>query len=242
MVLNMDGDTLRTLSPKLKEGLNKVSWYMDKKGVRGPSRSDRKRDNEPGGVSVLPGTYKLMLMVGDYLDSIMVNVYSDPRVETSVDGLQKLHEANDRFESIVKASKSSFDQLKEAKKTIKLSRELLVNQEDSLKQEMNSFADSLNTQIDSLMNLFSDPEGLKGIQRNPNTLSAMLWPTRGYMRGSLDGPSPNALLQLSKLEAKAEGIIDGVNNFMEGDYRNYESAFNELKINVFKNHDPVKIE
>jgi len=241
-VMNMEGDTLRTLSPKFDEGLNEVYWYLDKKGVRGPSRSSRTRDREPGGVSVLPGTYKILLTKGDFRDSAMVDVFADPRVESSREGMEKIHKTNEQFESIVVASKKAFDQLKDAKKTIKLSKELLINQPDSLKKDVTALADSLNTRVDSLMNLFNDPEGLKGIQRNPNTLSAMMWPTRGYMRGSLNGPTPNAMLQMSKFENKAKDIIGKVNDFMGHEWKSYQEKVNQVPVNLFKDQESVKIE
>src|SRR5258708_36508944 len=57
-----------------------MNWAMNEKGVRNPSREKPKADAaEPGGIQVLPGTYKLRLTFGGQKDSAMINVKLYPR-------------------------------------------------------------------------------------------------------------------------------------------------------------------
>ena len=81
-VLSMSGDTLYRFSRELKPGMNRITWRMNEKGVRFPSRRPVKPDaDDPSGRRVLPGTYKLVFNYGDSKDSTMVKVLADPRRE-----------------------------------------------------------------------------------------------------------------------------------------------------------------
>ena len=58
-VLDSKKDTVRTFTRKLEDGMNRISWYFDRDGISGPSRRDRKKGaDKPGGIDVMPGTYK----------------------------------------------------------------------------------------------------------------------------------------------------------------------------------------
>ena len=51
MVVEESGDTIRTIKRKIGEGMNKVSWGLDRDGIRYPSRRDPKPDADlPGGL------------------------------------------------------------------------------------------------------------------------------------------------------------------------------------------------
>ena len=80
-VLSDEGDTLRYISQKLKDGWNRIGWDMRQKGVRYPSRQEPAKDaDDPSGQYVLPGLYKLVGMYEGHRDSVTVNVRLDPRL------------------------------------------------------------------------------------------------------------------------------------------------------------------
>ncbi len=84
-IYNDAGDKVRTLkSRKPKNGLNRVYWRMNQKGVSYPSRrAPRKDAPEPPGAQVLPGTYKVVYTYGNVKDSTTIEVKGDPRVAVS---------------------------------------------------------------------------------------------------------------------------------------------------------------
>jgi len=92
------------------------------------------------------------------------------------------------------------------------------------------------------MNIFNDPEGLKGIQRNPNTVSALMWPTRFYIRGSGGPLTPNARLQVNKFHDKAESAINAVNSFFAEKWTVYVEKVEAIPPKLFKDFEAVKIE
>jgi len=241
-VFNLEGDTLRTIRPKLKDGLNKVIWGLDRKGVATPSRRERDEDWEPGGVPVLPGKYKVVLIDGKHRDSATVQVKLDPRLDHNLNDLMAMEKVIDGFNKKVAASSKAFDQLTAAKKSITLANNLMVNQPDSVKREIKELGDQQSTKIDSLMNLFLDPEGLKGIQRNPKTLNALTWRTRRYLYDSYGPPTPNAQLILNKYNTLSNEIINGVNNFISSSWSEYRKKVDAIPTQIFKELETVKIE
>jgi len=243
-VLDNSGDTIRTLKPELKDGFNQVNWYLDQKGVRGPSRSEGGRwaDREPGGVNVVPGKYKVIIEQGDAKDSSFVHVKADPRVMVRPGGFAQLAETQKDFNKKIDAVRKSFDQLKDAKKSVGLVNKLMTHQPDTIKTEIKELGKDQMAQIDSLMNLFNDPEGLKGIQRNPKTLSAMMWPTRGYISSTYGAPTPNTQIQIDNFHTKASGIIDAVNSYFETDWSDYQAEVKKIPPILFKEIEKIKIE
>jgi len=243
VVLNNAGDTMRTLHPKLKEGLNSITWGLDAKGVKTPTRGDfYKKDTEPGGGTLAPGKYKLVLRNGDAADSTYVNVKLDPRVEIDENEINKSIAASKDFEKYMENATSAWDQLQDGRKRLKTINTLLELQEDTVKKEFKILTKDLSTEIDSLENLFMMPEGVKGIQRNPKNLGGLMWRARSFFRSSTGEPSPNAEIAINKFKMKATEVIEGCNTFFQNDWRDFESKFEALQLDILGEFEPVKIE
>jgi hypothetical protein len=77
---------IRNLKWKADTGFNRQWWSMEERGVRNPG-SPRPRPGapEPGGMQVLPGTYKVVLTGGGVSDSTMVTIKDDPRVQKTTE-------------------------------------------------------------------------------------------------------------------------------------------------------------
>jgi len=242
LVINKNGDTIRTLKPELKEGLNQINWRLDAKGVRGPSREEIKDDVEQGGTPIPPGDYKLVLTKDDLKDSCVVTVLRDPRMPMDDQLVKKGIDSTVAFNELIENSGKAFDQLTKAKKTIGLVNKILETQEDSIQKDFKEVSKDLNTKIDSLNNLYMMPKDVKGIQRNPNNLSSMIWRARFYLRATEGPPSPNGEIVIRKVKSLAQEIIDGGNEFFETDWMEYKKKFEALDLDIFGDFEPVKIE
>lgn len=241
-VINQKGDTIRTLKPELKEGLNEINWRLNAKGVRGPSRQEAKEDDEPGGTPIGPGEYKIVLIKDDLKDSCMLEVKRDPRVPMNDELVKKGIDATVAFNDLIEGSGKAFDQLTKAKKTISLVNKIIKTQEDSIQDDFKEISKDLNAKIDSLTKLYMMPEDVKGIQRNPNNLSSMLWRARTYLRATEGPPSENGEVVIKKVKALAQEVIDGGNEFFESDWKSYREKFEALDLEIFEDLEPVKIE
>lgn len=242
-VLDMKGDTVRTFTRKLKEGMNRTSWYFEQNGVAYPSRRDRKPDaDKPGGRDVVPGDYKMLVNFGDYKDSTMITVKADPRSKISDRARAGIRTESEKLDKIFVAATDSYNQIKEAKKSLKMAQKIIDMQEDTIKKEMSAELKDMNGQLDSLSNLYMDPEGLKGIQRNPNTLMNRLWSARRYIDSSWSTPKGNAMKAANNAIEETTQTVSAVNAFMQADYKSFQEKVNNLKVEIFKEMEPVKIE
>jgi len=242
-VLNMSGDTLYRFSRELKPGMNRITWRMNEKGVRFPSRRPVKPDaDDPSGRRVLPGTYKLVFNYGDSKDSTMVKVLADPRREYNQSNELAKRKAQDDFDKLVTLATKSFNQLQEAKKTIKRVNEQMTHAPDSTKKQIAKLGKGLQDSITQMINLYMTPENTKGITSSDDKLNSYLWRARRYIGASVGAPSPSAQAATKQVRKKLAEVLDQVNGFFGKDWVDYQQRVEEARVSLFKEVEPIKIE
>lgn len=244
-VFDEQGKAIRSTSAKVDTGLNRVTWRLDRKGVRFPSRQTLKPElakQEPGGLPILPGQYKVIVTYDDYKDSTTVTVYSDPRQKISATALAAQQKMIDNFASIVEKATQSLKQLKSAKKTIQLIQGQMVNLPDSTQKELDKLSKAAESHIDSLMTLFVGPAQTKGIVRFSNTVNRKLFTASSYIRGSTDAPTQTAELALKQAKAKVAETVKSVNAFFEKDWATYQKTIEGISFPLFKAYEAVKVD
>ena len=113
-----DGDRLiRTLKQKApkESGVYKWTWFMDEKGTDRPSRRNRSRRFEPGGVSVKPGTYKVVMSFGDQTSEQIIKVENDPRINVSSQNTNEVYATLKQLEDMQQVAADAVEQLVESK-------------------------------------------------------------------------------------------------------------------------------
>jgi hypothetical protein len=234
-VYDDEGNMIRNFTRPLKGGLNRVFWYLDENGGRFPSYRTPRKDADPrGGVEVLPGTYKIVAHWGDHKDSTTVEIKLDPNLKVSMADMKARRQAVKDFEQLTDKAAKSFDQLKDAKKTMKLVESQMVNAPDSVKKQVKKMNKDLTTQLDSLMKLYTQPRGLKGIQRNPTNLNGKLFSAFQYLRRSSGAPQQNAKNAVKNFENSLTEVLKGVNAFFEEDWAEYQKAVEGMQYSLFK--------
>ncbi len=242
-VINSSGDTVRTFKRKLKEGMNRISWYPDQKGVDYPRKTDPREKREPGGMPIFPGAYKLVFKYNNHIDSTMLEIKTDPREDESNFDTQAKYDAMEDFNATITACADAIDNLKAAKKSQGVYLKLIEAQEDTIKKDMMKRYKNINNQIDSLMNLYFLPESKKTEYRdNSNTLGSKLGMARNFLRTSTAAPTPNGMNAVRTAERAAKEVIEGVNQFFESEWSPYIKDLEEMPMEIFKNYNAVKIE
>ena len=115
-IYNNSNELIRTLKRKAPDttGVNRIFWYLDEKGADSPGRRAQRSGQEPGGVDVLPGTYKLKMSYGESVDSAMIEVKFDPRVEISMATLQAKYSYGKRLEKNQQIAADALKRLRES--------------------------------------------------------------------------------------------------------------------------------
>lgn len=233
-ILNTKGDTIRTFKREIKDGLNKVAWDLYEDGVRFPSRKEAKKDADaPRGLAVLPGSYKAIVKYKDWKDSTDIQVKPDPRLEYSPDKEEAKRKVMEDHHQMIKTMSADFEKLKKAKKAIEIVEKLAENQPKEVRDTLASTHKGLKKEIETLMSRYVGKKDIKGIQRDPTTLSRMYYTAVRYINSAWGTVSPNALNTVSQFNGRAKKVSKRVADFMDGDFKDYLDEVEKLDLKVY---------
>jgi photosystem II stability/assembly factor-like uncharacterized protein len=241
-IFDETGDSIRTFTSSIDTGLNKIYWWLERKGVNTPSERDAKEDEEPGGTRVLPGTYKIVLTLGERKDSTSIVVHPDPRLDISAADTKAKDAAQRDLEKLIEKATLSFNRLKEAEKTISLIDGQLGNAVDSVKTDIAKSGKALKDSIAILKKRYMLPSDTKGINRSPNALTDIIGEAENYLYGSQGKPNGTIILVIDKAKKRTAEIIEQVNTFFSTDWAKYQAKVEAVKYSLFKEYKPIKID
>jgi photosystem II stability/assembly factor-like uncharacterized protein len=236
-IIDMKGDTIRRFKTEVDTGFTSINWYLDTKGAAFPSNREPDKDQlEPGnGPSALPGTYKVVVKLGENLDSTQIKVLDDPRMPEPMDVRVARMEALRSFNQTAEKATKAYQRLKDAEKTINLVESQWVNVPDSLKKEALKLGSALKDSVSVLKNVFfSQKENVKGIQRNPEELNSYFWQARGYIEDSYGPPSPTAQLAIKKVEDATNQLLQRIDAVLGTQWKTYREAAEKVPYSLFK--------
>ena len=241
-----DGDRLiRTLKRKTPEesGLHKWTWYMDEAGVSRPSRSIRKSENEPSGVSVKPGRYKVVMSYGDQISEEFITVESDPRINISQENINEVYNAGKEIELLQQQVADAVQQLVESKNIAK------KYQSDLKKLDKEKYKDDIKAskeiieKIDELIAIYLGKEDKRqGITRNREmTVYNRLSAARSYVNSSQNGLTRTETQLMDFAKNAINEAFEKTNTFFENDWKTYKLNMEKLNTNPFKDTKTFKI-
>ena len=87
-----------------------------------------------------------------------------------------------------------------------------------------------------------EPEDVKGIKRDPNTLMNSLWGVRRYI-GDINGePSQMVGFTLEKARQHTAEVLEKVNKLVTEDFVDYRTKVQAITVQLFKEMEAVKME
>jgi len=234
-IIDSAGDTVRTFSrPVKKKGLIRTNWNMRTDGVRFPTRREIKEDADlPSGESVLPGTYKTIIVYGDHKDSVTTHVHLDPRLDLTESDRKDMMAASKDYEQVIEKATTSFDKLMKAKKSIVLVEKLTATLSDTTKTYVSDMTKEEKKKIKELELLYMDEEGLKGIQRNPKTLRAQLGSASRYIGTAYGKLGDNGNVAVRKATSATDDIVEKVEAYLNGSWKEYQQKINDIDFKIF---------
>ncbi len=240
-VIDNAGDTLRTMEVKAKEGFNKLSWRKDMKGVRWPSKEAPKKDaREPSGPDVIAGTYKIVAQYKGVKDSIDLRVKPDPRADYNADKQEVLLKEYKAFYTTIDDARIAMDKIRAAKETVKAIENITYALSDTTSKKLAEQNGDILKKIQTLEELYDMPEGLKGIQRDPNKLNNRLGTAAWYLGSRWDDLGGNTETLIKNTTKAVSETVEEVNQFLEKDFKEYEDMIDSLDFDLFKKIDDIK--
>jgi photosystem II stability/assembly factor-like uncharacterized protein len=241
-IVNTDGDTIRTLYKNYKEGLNRVGWSLDGKSEAFPAKKAAIIDTtERGGLSVLPGTYKVWVRIGAYTDDVQLEVKSDPRIKYNMADQLAFHEQMRDFNKKVKVLRAASEELKRSKETLKSIKAIYkLREADSSKTAM---LDSIKAVSKSLKTLEEKLYGkvVEGYYDQPNTIREQYGAARGYF-DNLGGISSGGKVLLDKSIQSMEDYLKEVNAFYASEWKTFKIYVEQEKVSLFGESKTFKLE
>ena len=229
------GDTIRTYQVTPKWGMNRTSWNMRRDGIRYPSRREVKDDADlPSGPSVAPGVYEVIMTYGNHTGKTKVTVAADPREEAPNRADRRGADLQADLDSIVVNVDRSWTKLQDAGTSIKLVEQLLEDAPKATKDSLTADIKELRKRIAELEELFTEPEDLKGIQRNPTNLQAQLYRASGYVSDVEGAPSQMATVSVRLAREAAKEFRTEVATFMQDEFSGFRREVETASLGLFR--------
>ena len=241
-IFNAQGNVIRTFKAKVKKGINRVQWDLDRKGERWPSTPKPESGApEEGGVPVLPGNYKARISYATFADSADVTVKFDPRLNFSQEDLIAKDAMRQELLNRIRLATQAADRLRDAKKTIEQIAGVMKDREDTtakdLKKKGGALQDSIKT-IDELINA----KEVQGIRGDPSLLTSRLGAVSGYLYSSWEKPGETERLALEQATQSLQRVVERINQFFTTQWPAYETSVANAKISFFENYEPLKVD
>ncbi|MFY0603411.1 MAG: hypothetical protein JXQ93_05645 [Flavobacteriaceae bacterium] len=227
--------TLKRKAPK-ENGVHKTYWFMREKGVARPSRRIRKQRNEPSGVVVKPGTYRLKMSFGDQTAEQNITVAYDPRLQMSTSAINEIYTTSKDLEKDQELMANVLKQLIESKNIANGFKSKLAKEDKKKYKDQIKASSAISKKIDGLVAVFlGKVDRRQGITRNPEvTVNQRFGLARRYV-GSRKGNLTDTEKQLIKQFKDAmNDAVKKTNDFFDKDWSAYKAKVESIAISPFK--------
>lgn len=245
-VYNDKNELIRSIKNKAPEenGIHRMYWQFEEKGVRGPSRrKERENTPEPGGIKVLPGNYTLKMHFGNETVSEKLIVFYDPRIEISKEVLKSKYD-------FLKELENKIGIAGDASQRLIASKEIVEDYQKRIKDidKNNKFKDLLENhktiikKIDGLLDdLLGKEDERQGITDTefPSTIS-YLYTARSYVNSLQQIPGITETTLINNADTKVREVISKINEFYKTDWNTYENSVKDLKLSPFSDLEEFK--
>jgi photosystem II stability/assembly factor-like uncharacterized protein len=227
--------TLRRKAPK-ETGLHRWYWNMDESGVNPPRRKPSKSKREPSGVGVLPGTYTAVLSSATVSNVVEIQVKTDPRIKTSIEGLKKQYEASKQLEALIDLAAKAINQLVESKAIIKDYQQRIQKQDSVAYKATIDKCKDASKEITQLIDLFLGKEDKRqGIVRNPEqTVMTRISTARRYVYSRPNGITTTEEVLMQHASTATKDAVEQVNDFYKNNWEALQKEVEAIELSAFK--------
>jgi hypothetical protein len=246
-IKDADGETIRSYKTDVHQGINRLTWSMQRDGIRPVSTDKQKEpDNDlPAGPMVLPGHYGITLELGESNATTAVEILKDPRSPYSMDDLQANYDARLSLMAMQDAANRAMRQINTARADIEtinrlLSRRLEQNKDENL-EALKKQAGEVKKALGELEKLYRTPKNTKGITYDGETVAARLGTAGSYVGPGNGAPSATATSYFEMLRSSLALATDRVNTFMAGDLADLRESVNSAGITLLNVNEAIKL-
>jgi photosystem II stability/assembly factor-like uncharacterized protein len=243
-IYNDSNTLIRTLKQKVpkENGIHRMYWGLKEKGVNRPSRKLHKSKKEPSGVTVLPGTYKVVMNYGKAKDSTMVTVKYDLRKDMPLSVLKTKRTMLKQVEKETDMAYRAIKQVLESKKIVSNFKKQLKAKKGKKYKELLKTQDAILKSLNGLLDdMFGKEDKRQGITatKDPSNISYLFVANR-YISSLQTEPGRTEHTLLNNAKAKIKTVVDKINDFFKTDWTAYRTKMEALKLSPFKEVKEIK--
>jgi hypothetical protein len=243
-IFNDKNELIRTIRWNVDSGFNRQYWGMEEKGFRQPgSPKPTPGSPEPGGFQVLPGTYKVIVTYARAYDSTYVTVKDDPRLGNRNDIKIAQRKMYDRLRKTADKLTEGMDRLTEAEEVCTKMQTQLKGVEgkeaDSLRKTTTKIQDEIKSIREVISGKTSDRQGLS---RSPFEVTVMsqMQSAQQSIGSKMVVPGQQEETMVVNAETAAADVLQRINTFFDGKWKDYRSLVEGTKVNLFKDYKPIQ--
>lgn len=237
-IYNSNNEQIRMLKVKADSGFNRMYWGYEMKGYRQPGQpKPRPNAPEPRGVTVYPGTYKIVVTLGKESDSTMVTVKGDPRAPISKEVYDAKMKMNSRLQTSVNKLTEAVDRILDAEETLTKMDAQLRNVEgkdaDSLRKAGTKMRDEIKKLRESMFGR-SAPDK-QGITRFADiTTQSIIQRARFEIGNKIAAPTAQTERLVTDAETAVTEAIGKINDFFTNKWSSYRKLVESIPMKLFK--------
>lgn len=227
--------TLKTTAPD-STGIYSIRWYLNEKGAERPSRELKERKAEPGGVTVKPGTYRLVMNYGDEESTSDITVKSDPRLEISEAAINETYTAGKELQDKLQLSADAVKQLVESKKIAEdfLAR-LKKEGKEKYKEEIEASKETVEDLEEKIALFLGEEDDRQGIVRSREmNVGNRLSRAMSYVSSRPGGLTKTEKQLISQAEAELREALKEVNTFYKEEWSAYRQQMEQVELSPFE--------
>jgi photosystem II stability/assembly factor-like uncharacterized protein len=237
-------EVIRSLKWKVDSGFNRDYWGMEAKGYRQPGSPKPKPDApEPGGLQVLPGTYKVVITYAKAADSTLVTIKDDPRFGNRNDIKLAQRALYDRLKRSTDKLTEGMDRLSESdevcSKMLTELHDLTGKDADSLRKMTTHMQDSIKSIREFITGKKSDRQGLADFPYEVTTMTQLREAQRS-IGSKMAAPGQEEEALVSNAEKAIAEAVNKINTFFDGKWAAYRSFVEGTKVDLFKDYKPIQ--
>ncbi|PQB04623.1 WD40/YVTN/BNR-like repeat-containing protein [Aureitalea marina] len=242
-----DGSRLiRSLKRKIPDttGVFTWTWFMDEAGVDRPSRTIRKRRNEPGGTSVKPGTYRAELSYLDQTSKTNVTVASDPRLDVTQKAINESYDRSKVLEGMTQTAADAVKQLVESKNVTEDFNKRMKKEDKDKYKDLIDESKEVTKKIDSIVALYlGKVDDRQGITRSPlPTVMSRMGTARFYAASRPNGMTATENRLLQQAREALQSALNTTNGFFTDDWPAFKAKLEAVELSPFKETETFQID
>jgi photosystem II stability/assembly factor-like uncharacterized protein len=242
-IYNDLNELIRTKKIKVDTGFNRHYWGFEMKGRRRPGSAKPKTgDEEPSGMQVFPGTYKIVVEMAGERDSTMIEVLPDPEAvpdkkiyDAKAAALVRVNQLNDKLVEIT-------DRLNESDETIGKMEAALKNVETPEADSLRKMGKAMTDSIKNIRGfIFGKPQEKQGYGSPYQvTVNGRLQEARSEIARKNKIPDAQEERLVNMAAALVEETRVRSNSFFNGKWTDYRKLAESNPAQLFKPYPPIQ--